>query len=126
MSVQVISKVDNTSKLKSFAASYDKLGIQIGIPAGSERTDSLVTNGEIGYLFEYGSPARGIPDRPFLVPGIENAMDKVSDIMKEQTDITKVKDMVSQTLVASVKEQIEKQNLVSTGQLLNSIESLND
>jgi hypothetical protein len=37
-----------------------------------------VTNATIGYLMETGSPAQNIPARPFLVPGVTGAMDKVT------------------------------------------------
>lgn len=49
--------------------------ILVGIPqANTERRNddnTSITNAEIGYLQETGSPAMNIPARPFLVPGIE-------------------------------------------------------
>lgn len=49
--------------------------ILVGIPqANTERRNddnSSITNAEIGYIQETGSPAMNIPARPFLVPGIE-------------------------------------------------------
>lgn len=51
--------------------------VLVGIPSTTAgRTDTPINNAEIGYLMETGSPAQNIPERPFLVPGVENAQDK--------------------------------------------------
>lgn len=47
----------------------------VGIPqANTERRNddnTSITNAEIGYIQETGSPAMNIPARPFLVPGVQ-------------------------------------------------------
>lgn len=49
--------------------------ILVGIPQANaaRRNDdnTSITNAEIGYIQETGSPAMNLPARPFLVPGIE-------------------------------------------------------
>jgi hypothetical protein len=48
--------------------------VLVGIPSTTAgRTDTPINNAEIGYLMETGSPAQNIPERPFLVPGVESA-----------------------------------------------------
>ncbi|SPP31659.1 hypothetical protein ARAF_0801 [Arsenophonus endosymbiont of Aleurodicus floccissimus] len=43
----------------------------VGIPAeNSEREDISFSNAAIGYINEFGSPAKNIPARPYLIPGI--------------------------------------------------------
>ncbi|MGE4191792.1 MAG: hypothetical protein AB7E51_00235 [Pseudodesulfovibrio sp.] len=51
--------------------------VLVGIPAGPPRDESGVTNAQIGYIHENGSPKRNIPARPFLEPGIRKAHDAV-------------------------------------------------
>lgn len=47
--------------------------ILVGVPqADTRRDDSPLTNAQIGYLQETGSPAMNLPARPFLVPGVES------------------------------------------------------
>lgn len=56
--------------------------VLIGIPAEkAPRKDGDETNAEIGYLHEHGSPARNIPARPFLKPGVEQAAQKCADVL---------------------------------------------
>ncbi len=58
-----------------------KSEILVGIPgenAGREPTPGeppgSITNVELGYIHEFGSPAQNIPARPFLIPGVEGAL----------------------------------------------------
>lgn len=46
----------------------------VGIPGDQAgRRDGAINNAALGYIHENGSPARNIPPRPFLVPGVEQA-----------------------------------------------------
>lgn len=59
------------------------LEVLIGIPdANAGRDEGAISNAEIGYLMETGSPAQNIPERPFLVPGVESVRDKVAKRMR--------------------------------------------
>ena len=58
--------------------------VLIGIPdANAGRKDGPMTNAALGYIHENGSPARNIPARPFLIPGVEEAAPKAIDAMKK-------------------------------------------
>ena len=58
--------------------------VLIGIPdANAGRKDGPITNAALGYIHENGSPARNIPARPFLVPGVTEAAPKAIDAMKK-------------------------------------------
>ncbi len=66
------------------AAVQDLVGqeLLVGIPAATagrqtEPGDEPIDNATIGYIMEFGAPAANIPARPFLVPGIQNATDRV-------------------------------------------------
>lgn len=57
--------------------------VLVGIPASNAgRTDTPINNAEIGYLMETGSPAQNIPERPFLVPGVQGAQDRFTPHLK--------------------------------------------
>ena len=68
--------------LASIFAALQELGktdVMVGIPHGEPRSDSGLTNAEIAYTQENGSPLQNIPERPFLVPGVEAVQDQVAD-----------------------------------------------
>lgn len=57
--------------------------VLIGIPdENAGRNDGPITNAALGYIHENGSPARNIPARPFLIPGVEEAAPKAIDAMQ--------------------------------------------
>jgi hypothetical protein len=68
-------------KTLAVAASIKALANQqvlVGVPSSTAgRTDVPITNAVIGYLMEHGSPSQNLPARPFLVPGVRNAMPDV-------------------------------------------------
>ena len=51
--------------------------VLVGIPAGPPREADGLTNAQIGYIHEKGSPKRNIPARSFVEPGIRKAHDAV-------------------------------------------------
>ena len=61
-------------------ATLAALEVVVGIPAeAGTHADSDLTNATLGYLQEYGAPAANIPPRPFLMPGIRQVRDKITD-----------------------------------------------
>lgn len=52
--------------------------VLVGVPEGENR-DGGMSNAEIGYLLETGSPAMNLPDRPHLVPGVEQVQEIVAE-----------------------------------------------
>lgn len=56
--------------------------VLVGIPYGEARTDEGgMTNAELGYIHEYGSPSQNIPARPFLAPAVERVQKETSDFL---------------------------------------------
>ncbi|WP_334469237.1 hypothetical protein [Arsenophonus sp. PmNCSU2021_1] len=79
----VILRIDNTGKLFDALAQLGKKEVLVGIPAeNSNRNDIPFSNAAIGYLNEFGSPAKNIPARPHLIPGIRSVHAKTSDELK--------------------------------------------
>lgn len=61
-----------------------KKEVLIGIPEEeSSRPGETISNAELGYIHEFGSPASNIPARPFLIPGVEQAQKGAAAILKE-------------------------------------------
>ena len=61
--------------------------VLVGIPsAKAEREDGEpINNAAIGYINETGDPARNIPARPFLVPGVREAQKDISNALSSGT-----------------------------------------
>lgn len=68
-------------------AELSQMDVLVGIPHGEARTDGDgLTNAQIGYLQETGSPSQNIPERPFLVPGVEEVQEPVGDKLVQAVD----------------------------------------
>lgn len=63
-----------------------KAEVLVGIPEGENHKESSMTNAQIGYLQESGSPSQNIPPRPFLVPGIEQVQEQISMFLTKAID----------------------------------------
>ncbi|MGK8887369.1 hypothetical protein [Burkholderia gladioli] len=66
--------------LKSIAALVQQ-EVLVGVPdstAGRKDEGQPISNAEIGYIMEAGSPANNVPARPHLVPGVEHALPAVT------------------------------------------------
>ena len=59
-----------------------KTEVLVGIPRSTAaRAGETITNADIAYIQEHGSPSHNIPPRPFMEPGIQRALDNVRLIM---------------------------------------------
>jgi phage gpG-like protein len=81
----VIVKINLADELHKKMASLIHKNVYVGIPGDAKKRDEgdPVTNAQLGYIHEKGSPANNIPARPFLMPGVEDAGKKVSKILGE-------------------------------------------
>lgn len=87
MSSKVISTGNGLLDILQAVGELSKMDVLVGIPHGEVRTDGDgLTNAQIGYLQETGSPAMNIPERPFLVPGVEQVQDEVGDTLVKAVD----------------------------------------
>lgn len=64
---------DGLAKLQNRLKELTKDKVFVGVPDGGGRDDGKMTNAQLAYIHENGSPARGIPARPFLVVGVTEA-----------------------------------------------------
>jgi hypothetical protein len=75
------------NKLPEFLENVKKMSekcVMVGIPHDKgARADSGYTNAQIAIVQENGSPAKNIPPRPFLIPGIKSAQKEIAEILKD-------------------------------------------
>lgn len=61
--------------------------VLVGIPADKDRKDDgegeAITNAQLGYIHENGSPKNNLPARPFLMPGIRAAHEQIVDQLRD-------------------------------------------
>lgn len=150
MTIKVLK--DNLKTFMSKLKEMESKNILVGIPADAapreEKTE--ITNAEIGYVNEFGSPAKNIPPRPFLMPGVKDAGDQVSSVLgkcavNKDADINSQLDKAGLLAQSAVRRRItlsigmrgiseetrkrreakgrtgEMKPLIDTGQLINSI-----
>jgi hypothetical protein len=74
-------KVDKSRQLEAALKALTSQEVLVGIPADKAQRQAApelgeegsVTNAQLGFIHENGSPAHNIPARPFLRPGIRKA-----------------------------------------------------
>ncbi|MCA8492563.1 hypothetical protein [Burkholderia arboris] len=72
-------KIDRLDEVLKSIAGLVRQEVLVGVPdstAGRKDDGEPLSNAEIGYIQETGSPANNIPARPHLVPGVQDARPK--------------------------------------------------
>jgi phage gpG-like protein len=78
--------LDNTEELLKSVKELAKQQVLVGIPSSGSRSDGP-SNATLGYIHEFGSPARNIPARPFLFPAVNKLKDKATEMLKEAASL---------------------------------------
>jgi hypothetical protein len=110
---------DATSSLLKDIKRLTQTQVLVGVPdttSGRQDPGQPITNASVGYINEFGSPARNIPARPHLIPGVRDAMaDTIPRIMQKgaervlagQSDaVDKTMNGVGLTAQAAVRRKI--------------------
>jgi hypothetical protein len=75
---------DNTKQLEATLARAKALRLNVGFPRSTAaRNEGEIDNPTLAAIHTNGSPARNIPARPFLVPGIESEEKKLVKILED-------------------------------------------
>lgn len=84
MSIRVETVVDKSDAVRAALKLLADRQVLVGIPSDKTQRNSgdPIDNAALGYIHENGSPARNIPARPFLVPGVRDCMDRVQKFFK--------------------------------------------
>lgn len=82
--VSVEVKVDKLNAVLEAVQQMASKRVLVGIPSDKDsRTDDAgITNAQLAFIHENGSPKRNIPPRKFLVPGVKAASPKCAEILK--------------------------------------------
>lgn len=79
---------DGLADLRASLATLANSEVLVGFPEETtergdaeeiEESKGPITNAALGYIHDNGSPEVNIPARPFMIPGIENAKEAVTD-----------------------------------------------
>ncbi len=84
MAAKVIKTRDNSPAVQAVLDRADRLEVFVGFFGRSNRRrreDGNITNAQLGYIHEHGSPAANIPARPFLKPAIEDSGEHLVNIL---------------------------------------------
>ncbi|GHV49910.1 hypothetical protein FACS1894216_01140 [Synergistales bacterium] len=83
MSTTEVQIAQLANRIKEALRKLGNQRVAVGVPEGSAaRNDPSSNNAYLAAIHENGSAARGIPARPFLVPGIHKAQGKIVRILE--------------------------------------------
>lgn len=118
MSVRITK--DNTKALLANIRAMKGKQVLIGIPEdkSQRKASDGVSNAQLGYIHENGSPAQNIPERPFLLPGVEEAQPDVLRLLEagarrgldSPDEVDKALERAGLRAVSSVKAVITRNN----------------
>jgi phage gpG-like protein len=74
---------DNVDSMLEAVKAMAAKRVLVGVPsAEAPRRGDPINNATLAYIHENGSPARNIPARPFLKPGVASAKDKLINTLR--------------------------------------------
>ncbi|WP_446903000.1 hypothetical protein [Burkholderia sp. YIM B11467] len=82
-------KIDRLDEILKSISGLVRQEVLVGVPdstAGRKDDDQPISNAEIGYIMENGSPANNIPARPHLVPGVQDARPKFEPQLQKSVE----------------------------------------
>jgi hypothetical protein len=69
---------DRTDEIMHAVDEFLKLELYVGVPAShDQREGEQIGNAAIAYIHDHGAPRAGIPQREFMIPGIEDAKESM-------------------------------------------------
>lgn len=74
----------NLDKIQKQFLELVKKEVAVGIPQEKNSKRGKITNAELLFVHEHGSPVKNIPPRPVLKPAIENNIDKIKFLYEEE------------------------------------------
>jgi len=94
--------LDRLAQFGKAIKNLDKTRVLIGIPEDkSKRNDGSISNAQIGYIQENGSPVRNIPATPFLVTGVRAVAKQCAEQLKISVEML----MTNQSVVTTAQNK---------------------
>jgi hypothetical protein len=77
-------KTDKVSDTLGAISALSGKAVQVGYPrdGGRRKMSDDLSNASLAYLHEFGSAAKNIEARPFLIPGVRKAHDKIGSALE--------------------------------------------
>lgn len=109
---------DNMARIMASLKALTATQVLVGIPASNterKQQGEPADNATLGYVHENGSPARNIPARPFLGPGVEAVQPEIAERMRraaiggltgDSAEVRKQLSAAGQIAASSVKARI--------------------
>lgn len=83
------TRLDKSADILKALKAIGKKDVLVGIPESENvRDGDDIGNATIGFINENGSPARNIPARPHLVPGVRGAQSETLPLLKSAAQAT--------------------------------------
>ena len=78
-----VTKVSNVDSLSRRLAELEKCDVLVGIPQeNNSRPGEEISNSELAFIMEHGSPIHNIPPRPFIGPAIRKNKEIIVNQLK--------------------------------------------
>ena len=74
--------IPELQKIVQHAQAMARKRVMVGVPSNEAARTDAANNAMLALIHDRGSPARNIPARPFLQPGVEAALPKVEALLK--------------------------------------------
>jgi phage gpG-like protein len=75
-------KTDRVPEVLKAIRALTKKNVVVGITTSTAARSDGLSNAELGYIHNFGSPLKNIPQREFLGPGIDTAKDPIVALLR--------------------------------------------
>jgi hypothetical protein len=108
---------DRLEEVQRAVLAADEFEVLVGFPEGGPaRLHDTITNAELAYIHDRGAPAANIPARPFLEPGINNAIPIVDRIAKAA-----IRTALDTGNVAAIRQGLDRMGHAAVGEVQRKI-----
>ena len=83
---KVTITLDRTEAIVKQITALTKTSVLVGIPSSANGRRDAVSNSQLGYIHEYGSPAKNIPARPWLIPVVNRLKDRAVQMLQQAAE----------------------------------------
>lgn len=113
-------KTDRVNEVIKAIGALTKMDVLVGVPESETERESQdePNNATLAYIHEHGSPARNIPARPFLVPGVADAKGKYRPRLIKAAQLAldgKTKDALKQLDAAGIEAEQGAKSKINSG-----------
>lgn len=112
--------LDKTEAVVKQISQLTRTSVLVGIPSSANGRRDAASNSQLGYIHEYGSPAKNIPARPWLIPPVNRLKDRAVAMLQQAAEF----DLNGEP--AKAKNTLEALGLLAQSAVKNNITSGGD